>query len=60
VGRKLAAHEVFGTVESVKAVSELYSPVAEEVLEAAPDPVRASRDARGCCCRLDRVEWKIR
>jgi glycine cleavage system H protein len=34
VGRKLAAGEQFGTVESVKAVSELYSPVAGEVVEA--------------------------
>jgi glycine cleavage system H protein len=33
VGRTLAANEVFGTVESVKAVSELYSPVAGEVAE---------------------------
>lgn len=33
VGRKLAPGEVFGTVESVKAVSELYSPVAGEVVE---------------------------
>jgi glycine cleavage system H protein len=33
VGRKLAPAEVFGTVESVKAVSELFSPVAGEVLE---------------------------
>jgi glycine cleavage system H protein len=33
VGRKLAVHEVFGTVESVKAVSELYAPVAGEVVE---------------------------
>jgi glycine cleavage system H protein len=33
VGRALAAGEQFGTVESVKAVSELYSPVAGEVLE---------------------------
>ena len=33
-GRTLAAHDSFGTVESVKAVSELYSPVAGEVLEA--------------------------
>ena len=33
VGRALAANEVFGTVESVKAVSELYSPVAGEVAE---------------------------
>jgi glycine cleavage system H protein len=33
VGRALAAHEQFGTVESVKAVSELYCPVAGEVVE---------------------------
>jgi glycine cleavage system H protein len=33
VGRTLAANEVFGTVESVKAVSELYSPVAGDVAE---------------------------
>jgi glycine cleavage system H protein len=33
VGRKLSPGEGFGTVESVKAVSELYSPVAGEVVE---------------------------
>jgi len=33
VGRKLEAHGSFGTVESVKAVSELFSPVAGEVAE---------------------------
>lgn len=33
VGRVLSAGEQFGTVESVKAVSELYSPVAGEVVE---------------------------
>ena len=33
VGRKVAAGEQFGTVESVKAVSELYAPVAGEVVE---------------------------
>ena len=33
VGRTLAAHEVFGTVESVKAVSELFAPIGGEVLE---------------------------
>ena len=33
VGRKLKKGEVFGTIESVKAVSELYSPVAGEVVE---------------------------
>ena len=33
VGRKLSANDTFGTVESVKAVSELLSPVAGEVVE---------------------------
>jgi glycine cleavage system H protein len=32
-GRILAAGDVFGTVESVKAVSDLYSPVSGEVVE---------------------------
>lgn len=33
VGKSLEPHHTFGTVESVKAVSELFSPVAGEVLE---------------------------
>ena len=33
VGRKLEAKEPFGEIESVKAVSDLYSPVAGEVIE---------------------------
>jgi glycine cleavage system H protein len=33
VGRSLNQGEVFGTIESVKAVSELYSPVTGEVVE---------------------------
>jgi len=33
VGRQVSAGESFGTVESVKAVSELYSPVAGRVAE---------------------------
>ena len=33
VGRKVAEHDVFGTIEAVKAVSELYSPLAGEVVE---------------------------
>lgn len=32
IGAKLSAHDVFGTVEAVKAVSELFSPVAGEVV----------------------------
>lgn len=34
VGRRLAAGEAFGEIESVKAVSDLYSPLAGEVVEA--------------------------
>jgi glycine cleavage system H protein len=33
VGDKFAAHEAFGSVESVKAVSELFTPVGGEVSE---------------------------
>ena len=33
VGRNLSAGESFGEVESVKAVSDLYAPVAGEVIE---------------------------
>jgi glycine cleavage system H protein len=32
VGRTLAQGEMFGTIESVKAVSELYSPMSGEVV----------------------------
>jgi glycine cleavage system H protein len=32
-GRALQQNDVFGTVESVKAVSDLYAPVSGEVLE---------------------------
>lgn len=32
VGSKFGKHDVFGTVEAVKAVSELYSPLAGEVV----------------------------
>ena len=33
VGDKLSAHEAFGSVESVKAVSEIFMPVAGEITE---------------------------
>ena len=32
VGRQLEAHQAFGVVESVKAVSDLFSPVGGEVI----------------------------
>lgn len=36
-GDKFEAHEVIGSVESVKAVSEVFTPVAGEVVEANSD-----------------------
>jgi glycine cleavage system H protein len=33
VGTSFAAHDVFGTIEAVKAVSELFAPLAGEVTE---------------------------
>ncbi len=33
IGRVLKTHETFGVVESIKAVSDLYSPLAGKVLE---------------------------
>ena len=34
VGAKVAAGKIFGTIESVKAVSDIYAPVSGEVIEA--------------------------
>ncbi len=51
VGRVLAQGEVFGTIESVKAVSELFSPVAGEIVEvnealtSAPEQVNGDPHA---------------
>ncbi len=47
VGDTLEAHKIFGTVESVKAVSDLYSPVSgtvteiNEALTAAPETINS-------------------
>ena len=36
VGRQLAAGESFGSIESVKAVSELFAPMTGQVIEVNP------------------------
>lgn len=36
IGKQLAANDVFGTVEAVKTVSDLYLPVSGEILELNP------------------------
>jgi glycine cleavage system H protein len=50
-GRVLKKHETFGVVESIKAVSDLYAPVAGKVVAAnkqlADDPALVNRDPYG-------------
>jgi glycine cleavage system H protein len=57
VGRTLTAGEQFGTVESVKAVSELYSPVAGEVGKVNADlvgkPETINKDPHGAAWMIE-------
>lgn len=57
VGKKLKAHEVLGSVESVKAVSDIYTPVGGEVVEVnsavVADPETVNQDPHG-------VAWLIK
>ena len=57
VGDKLESHQAFGTIEAVKAVSELFSPLAGEVTEVNTaldaDPSVVNRDPYG-------AGWMIR
>ena len=56
VGTRLQLGESFGTVESVKAVSELYAPVSGEVLEVnsalVDTPEKVNEDPHG-------VAWMV-
>lgn len=51
VGETFAAHESFGSVESVKAVSEIFTPVAGEVTEVneslQDEPEKVNTDPYG-------------
>src|ERR1700683_2795031 len=51
VGSKVEKGKVFGSVESVKAVSDLYSPVTGDVLEVTEElvksPEKITTDAHG-------------
>jgi glycine cleavage system H protein len=51
VGVELAAGKTFGTVESVKAVSDLYAPASGTVTEVngdlATSPEKVNQDAHG-------------
>ena len=50
-GAKLKAGQSFGTVESVKAVSEIYSPVSGDIVETngalANEPEKINQDPHG-------------
>jgi glycine cleavage system H protein len=50
-GEKFAAHESFGSVESVKAVSEIYTPVSGEIIEVneslQDEPEKVNTDPYG-------------
>jgi len=50
-GRELKSHEVFGVVESIKAVSDLYSPVSGKVIQSntdlVSDPGKINSNAHG-------------
>jgi glycine cleavage system H protein len=58
VGRRLAAREVFGVIESVKTASDLYCPVAGEVvavngdLAGSPELVNSDPHGDGWMIRL--------
>ena len=58
VGRQVGQQEVMGTIESVKAVSELYAPVGGEIvevnsgLEEKPEVVNQDPHGAGWYCKL--------
>jgi glycine cleavage system H protein len=51
VGQDVAEHEIFGTVEAVKTVSDLFMPIAGKVLEINPlldaSPEKVNEDPYG-------------
>lgn len=51
VGQEIGEHEIFGTVEAVKTVSDLYMPVEGKVLEINPildgSPEKVNEDPYG-------------
>ena len=57
-GKEFKAGEVLGTIESVKAVSEIYAPVAGQVLEVnaslndGPEKVNQDPHGQGWICRI--------
>ena len=57
VGRKLNKGDVFGTIESVKAVSELYAPVSGEVTAPHESWMIAIKVSSGAEDLLDAAQY---
>src|SRR5262245_56018619 len=59
LGQEVAEHEVFGTVEAVKTVSDLFMPVSGKItevnkgLESGPEKVNADPYGEGWMIKLD-------
>lgn len=59
VGQHLAANEIFGTVEAVKTVSDLYTPIAGTIkevnanLEGAPESVNSDPYGDGWMVKME-------
>jgi len=59
VGKALAANEIFGTVEAVKTVSDLYLPVSGTItevnadLEANPENVNSDPYGKGWMAKME-------
>ena len=58
VGTQLEFHQTIGVIESVKAVSDIYSPISGEVIEVntglndSPELVNKDPHGKGCFIRL--------
>jgi glycine cleavage system H protein len=58
VGKMLDVHATLGSIESVKAVSEVFSPVSGEVIEVnshlnnAPEVINQDPHGKGWVCKL--------
>jgi glycine cleavage system H protein len=64
VGETLAGEEVFGTIEAVKTVSDLFLPVAGEILEVngeldgSPERVNESPYSEGWLVKIRPADWR--
>ena len=62
VGKTLKAHDAMAVIESVKAASDVYAPVAGAVaavntaLESAPESINQAPYAEGWIVRLNKVD----